>query len=284
MGKLKDEIEEKEHPHEYKFNAAIHAHTYCDKPLLGTSTVVGIISKPLTWWAAGLAVAKLGWINSKTMVAGKYKTTPLDERLALAGEALHKIRGMDTQEYLNLLDEAYSAHSMKLNSSAKEGTDLHAELERFIKFCINVGIPVPDTHDAEMFDSKIKPFIEWTYLNVEKFLWSEIHCYSNELWVGGISDCGVLLKNGKIGIIDFKSSKDSYESQFIQCAGYDIQIQENGGFTDNGYKTFELDKPIEFYAIVPFGAPQFTIDFRYNVDELKEGFKAAVVLYKLNNK
>ena len=95
---------------------------------------------------------------------------------------------------------------------------------------------------------------------------------------------GVLLKNGKVGILDFKSSKESYDNQFIQNAGYDLQITENGGYTKEGNKIFQLDTPISFYGIVPFGAKEFTVDFRYNVEELREGFKSALVLYKLLNK
>lgn len=276
MSKIKDTIEENtnEH-HEYKFDSEMHAHTYCDKPLLGTSTVVGVIAKPLTWWAAGLAVAKFGWINKGNAKIG---WASKEQRLQSIANFRVGSDNLTDEEWLSLCDEAYAAHSKKLNDSAKQGTDLHAELESYVRG--HMGL-----EDRRIdYDEKILPFIQWAEEEVDKFLWSEIHCYSNKLWVGGISDCGVLLKNGKIGIIDFKSSKESYESQFIQCAGYDIQIQENGGFTNNGYKIFELEKPIEFYAIVPFGAPEFTIDFRYNVEELREGFAAAVTLYKLNNK
>ena len=31
--------------------------------LTGTSSVVDVLDKPLTWWASGLACAKLGWIK-----------------------------------------------------------------------------------------------------------------------------------------------------------------------------------------------------------------------------
>ena len=47
----------------YQFNEKEHIHTLDDKPLMGTSTVVGIIAKPLTYWASGLAVGKLGCEN-----------------------------------------------------------------------------------------------------------------------------------------------------------------------------------------------------------------------------
>ena len=37
----------------YKFDAKEHLHSLDSKPLVGTSTVMGIVAKPLTWWAAG---------------------------------------------------------------------------------------------------------------------------------------------------------------------------------------------------------------------------------------
>lgn len=288
MSKIKDTIEDEKRfadkeleaiePKGYKFDEAKHYHSLDDKALLGCSTVVGVISKPLTWWASGLAVAKLGWTNSKLKVDGKYQAIPLTKRIEHLKPFWEKIQKLDIKGYLDLLDQAYKAHSEKLDKAAEEGTDLHAELERYVKW--HMG----GSKGNLVFDQKIVPFIRWTEENVDKFLWSEVHCFSNKLWVGGISDVGILLKNGKAGILDFKSSKESYDSQFIQCAGYDLLISENGGYDGNGKKMFDLKNPIEFYAIVPFGAPKFMVDFRYNVEELREGFKSAVVLYKLLNK
>lgn len=257
----------------YKFDKKIHAHTLDDKPLLGTSTVVGVIAKPLTWWASGLACEKFGWLNPKY-------NSHLD-RNNKAKEFLDKYRDKTVEEWLILCDEAYKAHATKLKNSAESGTDLHAVLEDYVKECINTnsGNPIVPATEHE----QLEKFANWACEHVEEFLWSEVNCYSEKLWVGGISDCGVKLKNGKTGIIDFKSSKESYQSQFIQCAGYDIQLTENGGFDEKGNQTFVLDKPLDFYAIVPFGSEEFTIDFRYNVDELKKGFESAVCLYKLTN-
>jgi len=104
------------------------------------------------------------------------------------------------------------------------------------------------------YDPKINPFIEWARKNVKKYLWSEVHCYSEKNWIGGISDVGIELNDGRVGIFDFKSAKEAYDSHFFQIAGYDIQISENGGFDAEGNKTFTLPKPLEFYAVIPFGA------------------------------
>ena len=199
MSKIKDKIEEEKEfartepiqgePKDYLFDEAEHHHSFQGKPLLGTSTVVGVLSKPLTYWVSGLAVAKLGWINSKIKVNGKYTTIALETRLKALQPQYEAIKAMSSEQFLALLDEAYKAHATKLKDSAETGTDLHAELERYVK----------NTMEDRMatYPDQIMPFITWCNENVEKFLWSELHCFSDKLWVGGISDCGVLLKNGK---------------------------------------------------------------------------------------
>ena len=50
---------------QYKFNKEKHLHTLDGIPLTGTSSVVGVLMKPLSWWASGKAVELLGWLNPK---------------------------------------------------------------------------------------------------------------------------------------------------------------------------------------------------------------------------
>lgn len=248
----------------YKFNEKEHIHTLNGKAMYGTSTIVGVVSKPLTWWSSGMAVGKLGWTNSKLVKK--------EERAIIAELKLNEIKNMTPDEYVKLLDDAYKAHSTKLKDSAKEGTDLHAELERFVKDHMNGKL--------NDYDSKILPFIEWTQNNVDKFLWSEAYCYSEKLFCGGISDCGVQLKTGEVGIIDFKSSKEAYFTQHVQIAGYDLEISENGVLDKYGNKVGELEKAVTFYGVFPFGESVPKLHIKKNVVELKEAFTSAVSLYK----
>ena len=134
------------------------------------------------------------------------------------------------------------------------------------------------------YAERIKPFIEWTDRNVEKFLWSEMHCYSETFWVGGISDCGALLKTGKTVIIDFKSSKEAYASHFFQIAGYDLQISENGGYDSEGNKIFTLENPIDGYIVIPFRSEDSVPGYDFDVDKNREAFKACLTLYKITEK
>lgn len=284
------DTEEKSHCHEF-----LKEGTW--KPLLGTSTVLDVLSKPLTYWAVGLALAKLGWVKIsmkpdeipphmrqqaeemalefKRAYSG-YVSIPREIRLAGLAGKLAEIQGMNVEEFLSLLDEAYVAHKTNLKVTAQGGKDLHALAEAWIKGQISGENIEPDV--------AIKPLVLWARKNVKRWLWSEMHCYSEKHWVGGISDAGYENNEGVYGILDLKSSKDAYTSQFIQIGGYDVQISENGGFDAEGNKIFELgDKTIGEYIIFPFGMKNPEAQVRYNTAELRKGFLATAYLYRLIN-
>lgn len=262
----------------YRFSEEEHVHTLDGQPLIGTSSMSSVLAKGgLTYWASGLAVEKFGWINKGNKEKG---WVPKEQRLSIARNRRNEIQSdYNDEEYLDLLDEAYMAHTKKLKDTAKDGIDLHEECERYVKWHMNnTDAPFPDN-----FDKKIQPFIEWTKKNVKRFLWSEGHCYSRDLWLGGISDCGFEDKDGKIAILDFKSSKDVYLSQFWQCVGYAIQIEENGVLTSEGESVLKLDRPIDYVAVLPFGMENPEV--KTNVDMVggKEAVKCMVTLYKKLN-
>lgn len=260
----------------YKFDKEKHFHSLDDKPLTGTSSVVDVLAKPLTWWASGLAVSKLGWTKAKdwkTLKTEEQKQDDLKRRLDVVKPVFEMIKEMDSENYLNLLDEAYKAHSVKLDKSAKAGTDLHAELEKFVKGRMK--------GTGGLVDDRCTPFVKWANENVKNFLWSEAHCYSERLWCGGISDAGAELNDGTLAIIDFKSSKDAYTGHFIQCAGYATEIEENGLFDSTGTHTKKIDGKIGSLIVVPFGAEVVLPVIMRDVEAYKKAFESAVVLYRL---
>jgi len=249
-----------------------HLHTMDGRPLVGTSTALKVLAKVLTWWASGLACAHLGW--------SKKRENTEEARKTRAEARLKTIKGMTTEQYLETLDTAYKAHTVKLDSSADKGIELHAELERFVKWKMKSqerGLE----EEAVGFSPRIAPFIEWTNKNVERFIASEAHCFSIEFWLGGICDCIARLKNGTIAIVDFKSAKIAYEDHFLQCAGYAIQIDENGICDRNGENTRKLGEKIGELVVFPFGAKTVAAHTRLDVERLKTGYKHVVALYKL---
>src|ERR1035437_4766288 len=98
---------------QYKFinEKGEHRHELDGAPLIGTSSVSSVLSKPLTYWASGLACEKFGWINKKDS-DGKFRTE--EERLESVYNFLSKVDIEDNRSWLKLCDEAYSAHAKKL--------------------------------------------------------------------------------------------------------------------------------------------------------------------------
>lgn len=261
-----------------------HCHMLDGKVLFGASTIVKVINKPLTWWAAGESLKRLGWTKGSEWRKGKKVFFPVEPRLQNAEEYLAEIRELSTEDYLALLDDAYRAHDETKKTAGTKGTDRHALLEKYVKFCMeHGGTPVLTTGTDSEWDVEepIKEFTRWAVQNVKQFLWSEKNCYSEQGWYGGIADVGWLDMQDRVIAADFKSSKEAYSDQFMQIAGYDLALSENGGFDKDGNKTFDLPAPIKGYCVVPFGAETLTPNFQYDVESFRKGFKAALVLHKL---
>lgn len=260
----------------YSFNEVEHIHLLDGQPLFGTTTVLSVIAKPLTWWASGLAVKELSGIDDPSIFTRiKNRKATQDEitqaKLNVA-RWLDEHKNTSVNDYFNLLDKAYRAHSVKLDTDAKAGIDLHAELERFVK---NEMVGIKETYNPQ-----IAPFVNWAQANVKKFLWSEGYCYSEKYWIGGISDVGIEFHDGSLGICDFKSSKAAYPSHFFQIGSYDICITENGALDMRGNLLYKPDKPFTHYIVVPFGASLVSPIFEFDLNGCKDAFLATLTLYK----
>ncbi len=251
-----------------------HVHLLDGQPLIGTSRVGSILAKPLAWYGSGKAVEVFGCLDAKMLTKIKNKKATVTENLehAKAMEmALDMIQGMDVQQFSALIDKAYRAHDVYMRSRTKPGKDLHSECERFVKDYMN-GL-------RHTYEDKIQPFIDWVDKNVTDFLWSEGHCYSEKHWLGGISDAGYDKVDGTTGVLDFKSSKEAYMDQFWQCAGYAIQIEENGVLDKNGNLIYQLNKPIQEVCVFPFGGDQPRPYFHVDMQGAKECFLSELFIY-----
>lgn len=270
---------------QYKFDAEGHLHSLDGKPLIGTSTVLSVLSKPLTWWASGLACEQLGWV--KKIDPRKATFTEIEanqkERERKALETLKSYEKMFVTDYIKLLDKAYRAHADKLTSSADKGTDMHAELESYVKMMLKDNAGEPLLIFPSNGSESVKIFIRWAVENVKRFMVSEGHCFSQELWTGGIADLLLEDKQGRLAIMDFKSSKEAYLSQFFQIAGYDIEISENGLFDEAGNLLYKPERSIDYYAVFPFGMEKPAPQFHFDTESAKSGFRAAVTIYKIIN-
>lgn len=238
-----------------------HLHTLDGKPLIGGSTAKGIIGKGdgLVQWSAGCAV---DYIKENAEVE-------LDEQGTPTGV-------LYTEEAD--LEAARTAWKKKRDGAAKVGTERHGLLEDYVRDCIanHEGRPV-----AAKWTYDIAQFVEWATANVDRFLFAEANCYSERLWVGGIADIGMVLKDGRRVVGDHKSSKAAYFDQFIQTALYDILLSESGGLTPQGDKLFEWEKA-DGYVIFPFRSSPFTPEYRWDADRYRKAAEDVVNIYKLS--
>lgn len=195
------------------------------KPLFGTTTIINeVYPPPLAWYGSAKALENLGFITEK-----KEPDAKIREELAAKGQDAIRLAGdMNLHEYMEWLEIQYRNHDEYKKSQGKKGTDMHAEIEACIKFAIDKNGGQPTT----MFRETLPAFTQWAMEEVDCFLWSEAHTFSEKLWVGGITDFGFIHKNGKIIIGDAKTG--IYPKYFLQAAGYGIQIKENGLFKADG--------------------------------------------------
>jgi uncharacterized protein (DUF1330 family) len=286
-----------------KGSQTAHAHFLDGKRLLGTSSALGIIDKSnaLIWWASSLAVNHLGWVSPK--IPGTSKKVPMAERLTPEYLARYnELIGMDPATFLEQLDFAYKAHSVKLEKAADDGTDLHAQLESYVKYCIVRHGSVPLSADEYVGSSgnegraqEVAMFANWAVDNVKQFIASEGYCYSERLKTGGIVDLAFEDMDDNYVLLDFKSSKAAYDTHFFQNAGYAIAIEENGIFTQDGELIRKMDKPFSYFLVLAYGMPEPVPQRHPSSPKLKDGetplgediqrckaaFEAAVNLHRL---
>lgn len=257
----------------YRFDSKNHIHLLDEKPLIGTSTALQVIAKNLTWWAAETSAVEC-------LEVGEHIPTIREEYLAACASTDKKSAIDALQKKYPIFKKARFAHFADKNDKAKKGTDMHEELEKYVKFCLMRGFPeVLDTEHAA-----VKVFHEWAKKNVKRFIFSEAHCYSEKHLLGGIADVAWIDNEDRAIIGDFKSSKEAYQNQFFQIAGYDIQFTENGEYDSEGNRISEFPFKVAGYAVIPFGAQNPEPVLNYDTETNKKAFLAAVELFKITNK
>jgi len=260
---------EKSIKNRYWFDDKQHIHLLDGRPLIGTTTAINVLGKTLTWWASGMACEVMGWRNPKNVSVAEIDTA--------ATEALANIKGMGLEDYIKLLNKAYRAHNDTLKKKADTGTDLHSMLEDFIKGQIR-GVNIKDSKPSE----RITDFVVWSEKNVEKFVFSEAHCYSESKWVGGIPDFGYIDKQNKFVLGDFKSSKVAYFNHWVQVGGYHCQIEENGLYNADGSVLLSRQSlpQISYHAIFCAGKSLAKPFFNLATARTRRAFNYVLEMYK----
>ena len=230
----------------YTFDKEKHIHTLDGKPLIGVTTVLGVIAKPfLIQWSANMTEQHIR------------------ENIS------YVIPGEDGGYWAikpSVVEEAKTAHRKKKEKAGDWGTEVHKAIEQSIKKeKITAEL---DEKGKEVFDK----FLNWAVENKVEFLESEKHVYSKKLWIGGILDL-VIKIDGKKYIGDIKTSSGIYNEAFFQMGAYNLCLEE-----------MKEHKDVEGYIVINL-KKDGTIDFKVATDMSlnKKAFKSALELYKIIN-
>lgn len=252
-----------------------HIHTLDLKPLIGASTAKGIVGGKdalMQWYADMAAVAGLAF-PAQDIKAEYEVAQAISDKIAK-----QKAKQELDKKYPNFA-EARRAAVTHRDEKAEEGTERHGTLEDYIKLCLaNGGKPVGVS--ANDYPKEICDFINWALDHVDVFYFTEAYGYNEPLWVGGIADLGMKLKDGRRVVGDHKSAKEAYPDMFLQTALYDLLLAHSGILDKDGNKKGEW-LLADGYVIFPFRSDPFTPEFRWNADEYRTGAKNVVQLYKL---
>jgi galactitol-specific phosphotransferase system IIB component len=225
----------------YKFDDKKHVHTLDGKRLHGVTSVLKYWGDPggLINWAANMAVDHV--------------------------EKVLKTKEIEKED----LESARKAHTRKRDKAGDIGTKVHKELEDAMNDWITAGF---------LMDSKnktVQAVLEWLRDEGIKPLKSEMHVYSRKHWYGGIAD-GVIEKDGKRYILDFKTSNYIYTTAFIQCGAYSTAVKEMKKSADvAGVVIVHIPKGKSF-------DPEKNVYWRYDIENLETMWLNILETYKLD--
>lgn len=221
----------------FRYEEKGHSYWLDGKRMSGVTTVLSVISKPkLIQWAADMAV---GYI--------KEKQAHDDETLA----------------------EARVAHAKKKEAGGDAGTDLHSEVEEYIKHMLADFDGVAQKVNPG-FSAGAQKFIDWAVANGIKFLASEKQVYSKEWFCAGTFDFS-FEREGQRFIGDLKTMKKMWDRvPFFQTAAYMKMSQEMGEAPYNGSCIVNINKE----------SFELTEHWTFDHESDRLAFEAALTLYR----
>jgi len=188
---------------ELVFDSVKHTYEANGKIVFGVTSITGVLDKPaLMYWSANMGAE----YADKVLVPGMV----IDE---LNKPAI--IEGIKT------------AFRKKSKEAADIGTAVHKYLEDYLNAGIN-GEPLPEMPVNKHIKNAILAFLEWTKENKVKFVSAERKVYSKKHGYAGTLDA-LGYVNGKLAIVDFKTSSGIYPEMFIQTSAYAQAVNEEDG-------------------------------------------------------
>ena len=228
-------------------------HKFTDERGKGVNSVTkftGLIDKsgPLIYWAVGLMKNHLLSIID-------------------AGTAI----------MANHIEEGSKLHNVKKKEAGDIGTEIHDLVEKWIK---GLKYEIPDN---EKVRNGFNAFLEFQKQYKIKWLASEEiigYVQDGEVLFAGIADALAEI-DGKLVLVDFKSSKGIYAEMYFQVAAYQMALEqmiEKGTINAELKKALGKYKTVDHRMIIKFGKEDGGFEFieLHDNDKDKKAFLALV--------
>lgn len=190
-----------EENHTYTLNAGVNV----GKLVPGVTTITGPVGFPSEVASAWAAKECIAFLDAK-----------IGARKSVSTKVLRK-----------WLPEAKGAYKRKSTQAADFGTQAHDALEKWVNLAIAGQQQLIELPEAEEAKQAVYAFFEWEQQHKPEWLASELVVGSLVHEFGGKLDALAVL-DGKLTLVDFKTSNSYSKSFAVQTAGYALALKEMG--------------------------------------------------------
>jgi len=132
----------------------------------------------------------------------------------------------------------------EISNEAKDiGTEVHNMIEWHIKSIIEKSeMPSYKGDRADEVQNGYLAFLDWEKENIKQWHESELTVVNNEFYYAGQLDAVAELADGRMFVIDFKTSKGFYDGYDLQIAAYRNTDKIKNEYKIDGMGVLRLDK------------------------------------------
>jgi hypothetical protein len=177
------------------------------------------------------------------------------------------------EDFTELILNAKSAHTRKLEDASDVGKQAHSFLEDYIKEIISHNPHIKERPHDPRANSCIDAALDWVSKFNVRFLFTERKVYSKQFDFAGtldglaIVDVSEELKDRKC-LIDWKTSSGVWPEHMLQSAAYCHAFQEETGETIDDRFILRLDKTDGSFNAFYVPHEEFATDFQAFVNAL----------------
>lgn len=157
-------------------------------------------------------------------------------------DKIESYKEVDKHVLLEFIEESKNQHNIKKEEAADFGSQIHKFAEEFGKYKLGLNeCPEINKDWAEEVKNGVSSFIDWVSNNNIEFIDCEKFVYSKEYGYIGLTDALVKI-DGKLYLIDYKSSSGIYNEMLYQVSAYANAYEEENGKILVGSKIVKFDK------------------------------------------